>query len=185
MDKFSYLRGLLIKPARSAIAGFALTSANYGAAVELLKKRYGRKTAIQRAYVNDLLNLEPVHSERDTPRMQGMYDFAETKYRALEALSVDQSTYSAIVVPLLLEKMPEQLRLTITRGQIHQDWNLEEVLEALEREIELREEYDKNTRHARAPRDDFRRKPNLPSTTLHAGRGLNCAFCLGGHKHED
>ena len=41
VDKFSYLRGLLIEPARSAIAGFALTSANYGAAVELLKKRYG------------------------------------------------------------------------------------------------------------------------------------------------
>ena len=113
--------------------------------------------------------------------MRGMYDFAETKYRALEALGVDQSTYSAIVVPSLLEKMPEQLRLTIRRGQNLHDWNLEEPLEALEREIELREEYVKNTRHARAPRDDFRRKPNLPSTTMHAGRGLNCVFCLGGH----
>jgi len=93
-----------------------------------------------------------------------MYDFAETKYHALEALGVDQSTYSAIVVPSLLEKTPEQLRLTITRGQNHQDWNLKELLEAPKREIELREKYDKNTRHARGPRDDFRRKPNLPST---------------------
>ena len=42
MDKFSYLRGLLIESARSAIAGFSLTSANYKAAMQLLKKRYGK-----------------------------------------------------------------------------------------------------------------------------------------------
>ena len=60
MDKFSYLRGLLLEPARSAIAGFALTSANYEAAVEPLKKRFGKKTAIQRALVNELLNTRPV-----------------------------------------------------------------------------------------------------------------------------
>ena len=48
VDKFSYLRGLLLEPARLAITGFALTSANYEAAVELLKKRFEKKTAIQR-----------------------------------------------------------------------------------------------------------------------------------------
>ena len=39
VDKFSYLRGLLLEPARSAIAGFSLTAANYAAAVELLKRK--------------------------------------------------------------------------------------------------------------------------------------------------
>ena len=37
VDKVSYLRGLLVGPARSAIAGFTITSANYESAVELLK----------------------------------------------------------------------------------------------------------------------------------------------------
>ena len=37
VDKFSYLRCLVLEPARSAITGFALTSTNYEAAVELLK----------------------------------------------------------------------------------------------------------------------------------------------------
>ena len=101
IDKFSYLRGLLIEPARSAIAGFSLTSANYKAAIQLLKKRYGKQKVIQRSYINDLLNLEPIYGERDTQRLRTMYDFAETKYRALEALGVDQETHSAIVVPSL------------------------------------------------------------------------------------
>ena len=56
VDKFSYLRSLLLEPARSAIGGFALTSANYESAIELLKKRYGKTIAIQRSLVNELLN---------------------------------------------------------------------------------------------------------------------------------
>ena len=66
VDKFSYLRGLLREPARSAIAGFSLTAANYAAAVELLKKRFGKKTAIQRTLVNELLNTQPVFNDSDT-----------------------------------------------------------------------------------------------------------------------
>jgi hypothetical protein len=64
-DKFSYLCGLLLEPARSTILGFALTADNYKAAVDLLKKRYGKKILIQRAYVNELLNIEYVYNERD------------------------------------------------------------------------------------------------------------------------
>ena len=68
VDKFSPLRGLLVGPVRSVIAGFALTSANYKAATDLLKRRHGKKNAIQRAHINELLNLEPIYSERDTHR---------------------------------------------------------------------------------------------------------------------
>ena len=32
---------------------------NYEAAVELLTKRYGKKEAIQRAHINELLNVQP------------------------------------------------------------------------------------------------------------------------------
>ena len=87
VDKFSYLKGLLVGQARSAITGFALTSANYESAVELLKKRYRKRTAIQRAHVNELLNVQPVFNERDAPRLRSLYDFLEAKYRALQALA--------------------------------------------------------------------------------------------------
>ena len=131
-------------PARSAIAGFALTSANYKAATDLLKRRYGRKNGIQRVHINALLNLEPIYSERDTHRLRQMYDFAETKHQALEALGVEQDTYAAIVVPLLLEKLPEQLWLTIKRGEDHHDWDLEQLPQTLGHKVELHEEYNKN-----------------------------------------
>ena len=107
----------------------------------------------------------------------------ETKHRALQALEVDESTYSAIVVPSVLEKLPHALWLTITRGKEHQLWNLSDLLKALGGEIELREEYNDNTRHR-----DFRKRSDVPpSTTMYveAGKETNCAFCSESHLHED
>ena len=52
VDKFSYLRGLIEGPAKSAIAGFALTAANYGAGIAFLKKRFGKRNVIQRAHID-------------------------------------------------------------------------------------------------------------------------------------
>ena len=117
VDKFSYLRGLIEGPAKATIAGFALTSANYRAAVELLERRFGKKTAIRRAHINELLKVAPVYGEKDTTRIRTLYDTVETHYRGLVALGVDEETYSSIVVPAILEKLPESLRLTITRGR--------------------------------------------------------------------
>lgn len=62
VDKFSYLRSLVQEPARSTIAGFALTAANYAEAVQVLKWHSGKETAIQQAHVNDMLSLPSVYS---------------------------------------------------------------------------------------------------------------------------
>lgn len=96
VDKFSYLRSLVQEPARSTIAGFTLTGANYEEAVGVLKKRYGKGTAIQQAHVNDLLSLPPVYSDRDTPRLRRLWDRYETHYRGLIALGVNENTYAYI-----------------------------------------------------------------------------------------
>ena len=65
VDKFSYLRSLLLGSAKSAIGGFALTSANYESAIELLKKRCGKKFAIQRALISELLSELVTNISRD------------------------------------------------------------------------------------------------------------------------
>ena len=46
LDKFNYLRSLLEGTAYDAVAGLALTAANYEQAVEILKKRFGNKQLI-------------------------------------------------------------------------------------------------------------------------------------------
>ena len=107
VDKFAYLKSLLIEPARSAISRFALTSANYNEAIDLLKRRYGKKNAIQKAHIQELMNIKPVSNDRDTEKLRKLYDTCETNYRGLKALGVNETAYSTIVVPEILEKLPE------------------------------------------------------------------------------
>ena len=93
VDKFAYLRGYLEGPAKSTIAGLSLTGANYKYAVELLKKRFEKKSAVQRAHVNELMQLPAVYKERDTLRLRKLYDSCEANNRALKALGVNEDSY--------------------------------------------------------------------------------------------
>ena len=61
----------------------------------------------KRAHVNDLLNLPPVFNDKDTSRLRKLYDGCESHFRGLKALGVDESTFSAMVVPAVLNKLPK------------------------------------------------------------------------------
>ncbi|XP_028417209.1 uncharacterized protein LOC114541492 [Dendronephthya gigantea] len=187
VDKFTYLRGLLQEPAKSAIAGFALTSINYEAAVKLLERRFGNKTIVQRAYINDLLNLKPVFNGNDTERLRKFFDVVETNYRGLEALGVKEEVYSEIVVPSILNKLPEVVRLTITRGEKYMEWTMNDVVKALLAEIELRECHDltSQTTNQKGEYQGRRRLPGTINTLLTKKQGLFCAYCTGNHKSEE
>ena len=59
-------------------------------------------------------------------------------YRGLVAIGVEEQTYSNIVVLFILEKLPDTLRLTITRGEEYLVWNLGDLLREPLKEVELR-----------------------------------------------
>ena len=83
-----------------------------------------------------------------------MHDEIETHLRGLEALGVDMATYSGFVVPVLMERIPETVRLNMIRfsGADQMHWTLQDFLDGLEKEISLRESY-------------------VPLTTVNAGVG--------------
>ena len=72
VDRFNCLRTLLTGQAKSAIAGFSLTTANYESAVQRFKKRYGKDTLIKRTHIHELLNVQPVHSAKDCGRLRAV-----------------------------------------------------------------------------------------------------------------
>ena len=75
----------------------------------------------------------------DTERLRKFFDTVESNFRGLEALGVNKEIYSEIVVPNVLNKLPEVLRLTITRDKDHLKWNIKDFVDALLAEVELRE----------------------------------------------
>ena len=106
-DTFTYLRSLLEELARSVVAGLPLTSNNYETAIKVLQDRYGDPVVIQRAHITQLAYLPSVYSERNTARSHSLHDQIETHYCGLEALDVDQNTYSTSFVLMLMEKIPD------------------------------------------------------------------------------
>ena len=135
------MKSLVQEPTRSTIAEFALTAINYEAAVQALKKRYGKDIAVQQTHVNDLLNMPPVYSDRDIPCLRRLFDECESHFRGLKALGVEENTYSTIVVPAIMQKLPESFRLTITRGEEFLIRSMERMLQAFLKELELREDH--------------------------------------------
>ncbi|XP_046862763.1 uncharacterized protein LOC124456335 [Xenia sp. Carnegie-2017] len=192
VDKFNYLRGLLGEPAKSCIAGYSLTSANYNAAIDALKERYGKPESVQRAHMQKLLNLDRVKDPRDITSLRHLCDSVEAHHRGLDALGVDSATYSSIVVPYVLNLIPESIRLLITRGENFHQWDMDDMLRALKCEVELREEHrvqrEQRERHGDPEKSSngARRNDTKTASALLTKSGpVRCAFCLGCHRHEE
>ena len=113
-------------------SGLALTTANYHdqVAIDLLKDRFGKAIIVIERAVNDLLNVNPVYHDKDTAGFRRLYDTIEVHHRGLimRALDMDASTYEGIVVPPVIGKLPEGVRLQITRGKNHHEWKMEDLL---------------------------------------------------------
>jgi len=170
------LRSLVTELVRATITGFSLTAANYADTVDVLNRKYGKETAIQHAHVNDLLNLVPVFSDKDTSHLRKLCDSCGAHFRALKALGVDKTTFAAVVVPAVLQKLPEAFRLTITRGADFLNWSMEELLSAFLKELELRED------HYYAVSLGGNTQNRKESNTFYTKQEVeNCAFCLGRH----
>ena len=195
VDKFKYLRSYLEDPAKGVVTGFSLTDDNYDAALELLRKRYAKPGVIKRAHLNDLINLAPVYSEKNVQRLRILHDQIETRFRAMEAQKIDQDSYSSVIVPVLMGKIPEAIRNNMIRfGTNHLDWNLETMLTALGKEVEVLEGHVPVLQPSQnaTRRSDQQIRPKVvehrPTTAsaLLAGNDarIKCAFCMGEHPSE-
>ena len=113
VDKFKYLRSFLDEPARRVISDLSLTDAEYDSAVEILMIRFPKPSLIKRALINDIMSLNPVFNKRNVGRLIHLLDDIQSHFRGLEALIVDKETYSSIVVPVLMDKLPESIRINM------------------------------------------------------------------------
>ena len=201
VEKLNYLKGFLEEKARHVIAGIPTTDDSYETAINMLTKRFGKPNVIQRAHVNQLISVSPVYSERNVARLRGMHDEIEIHLRGLEALGVDMATYSGFVVPVLMDKIPETMRLNMIRfhEKDQMDWTLQDFLDGFEKEISVRESHvplktltgstggsgysgvggDRRNRQVPS-RDDFGTANAL--LTERAVAEKNCAYCL--HRHD-
>ena len=138
MDKFNYLHSLLERTAAEAISGLKVTAANYEEAISILKKRFGNKQQIINKHMDALLSLEPATSP-SLKSLRQFFDRVESHVRGLHALEVPSSSYGGLLSSVLMNKLPPDVRLIVSRTIPEADWNLDVILNVVDKEINARE----------------------------------------------
>ena len=128
IHKFNYLKSLLTSTASECIAGLAMTNENYEEAVSLLKERFGNKQLLIDAYVESFIDLPAVKSMNQVKDLRSVYDQLETTVRNLRSLNVETQTYGYFLVPVLRQKLPNVLRMIMSRNFKNDIWEMTQVL---------------------------------------------------------
>ncbi|GBM20678.1 hypothetical protein AVEN_150654-1 [Araneus ventricosus] len=140
VEKFSYLKMYLSGKALNVVSGFELSSENYDNCIKILKDRFGRKDVIVSSYMNKIINIEPVKNSSNLNALRRLYDDLITSVRNLDAMSVTSGSYSCMLIPMVLKKIPYNMVLEFNRKKgSKSEVEVSELLDYIKSEIECRE----------------------------------------------
>ena len=134
VQKFNYLKSALRAEALQTISGFSITNANYEKAVSLLHERYGKRDKIIQAYMIELLEI-PAPTQTFAS-LRDFYDRTEIYIQGLDSLGQAEDTYGSLLVPVILQKLPEETRRNLRR--VHgTSWELSDLMRCLLDEVNV------------------------------------------------
>lgn len=126
--KFNYLKSLLYGPAQSVVAGLALTSANYQRATEYWKKKICKSSSGNfKPYESFNKNTQNIFTSK-IKKLRHLYDTVEANVHGLESMEIMLEMYGCFLTPVLLQILPEELRIVITRNLESETWELKDIL---------------------------------------------------------
>ena len=192
IDKLKYLQNSLIGEAAQTIAGLQIKSENYSEATELLEKRYGNKQIILSRHIEDLMNSPKISANEDLRGIRALYDKVVSTTRNLKSMGVKSNSYSTVLSPIIMSKLPQELHLLISR-KLDEKWDIKGLLEQLGEEVSLRERCAlasigntnhrsvKDMRGNRIPQSFQRTQPTTSTLVAesyqHQQHIPNCLFC--------
>ena len=113
IKKFNYLMVQLESNVLITVAGLTPYNENYPVLVNLLKERFGSTAKITAAYMRALYTLS--RPEGNLKSLRLFYDSLTSYVRGLEALGKAPETYGNLLVCILLDKLPGDVRKNVAR----------------------------------------------------------------------
>ncbi|XP_063419195.1 uncharacterized protein LOC134702016 [Mytilus trossulus] len=137
IQKFNYLKAQLEGSAAQTVEGFALTNGNYETAVNLLRDRFGQPSKLIHAYMKALMNLPAPTNDAFSLRSYG--DRLESYVRGLKSLGQTPEMYGSLLVPVVLDKLPIDIRKNIAREHGRDNLILDNLRKSITKEIDILE----------------------------------------------
>ena len=78
-------------------------------------------------------------SQHNLKGLRHQYNLVEVHVRSLKSLGFSSDSYGSLLSSVLLSKLPQELRLIISRMTSEDDWALTALMEELEKETKVRE----------------------------------------------
>lgn len=178
VDKFNYLKGPLQRAALDAISGLSLTGANYREAVSILEKIFGNKPQIISKHMDTL----PVSSPNNVKGLRHLYDIVESNIRSLKSLGVESTSYGTLLANVLINKIPQEIQLVLSRKTGSEDWRLDTLMGLLGEELEARERTSTvagSTTGKKQGKEPYTAEGLFAGAS--AGNKLTCSYCLQDH----
>ena len=137
------------------------------------------------SHMNKLLQVEKVTSSKNCKDIRQLYDQVESHVRSLKTVGVNSEHYGPLLIPVILERVPNDIKLEISRKLGTANWKIDDFMQILKDEITARESCDflqSQTREAKSEREADR---HISTEALFAGaKVLVCAFCSQNHFHD-
>ena len=111
--------------------------------MKLLKERFGQPHKITNAYMQALLDLPA--PQYNLISLRNYYDKQEAYIRGLESLGRSGDSYGALLIPIILNKLPSAVRQNLARENGTDNWELKGLRYGILKEITILEAGEKRT----------------------------------------
>ena len=118
---FNYLVSLLEGTASRAISGLLITEDNYDATVDILHKHFGKPQQLISAHMDEILKISACSSDKPN-QLHFLYDKLSVNIRGLEALRAKANQYGSLFIPIIMAKLPLEIRLHVARNTVQDVW---------------------------------------------------------------
>ena len=106
--------------------------------MKILKDRFGNVQQIVSSHIERLANLSNISSDSSLTKNRKFYDQIESHVRCLDSLNVKSDSYSALLVPVIMGKLPPHLKPAVSRNLRSELWGLAELPNLINTEIKAR-----------------------------------------------
>ena len=103
-----------------------------------MEERFGNPQVILSAHMNGLLKLAELNND-GVSLLSSFYDTIESNIRSLLTMGLNPSHYGPLLIPVILERLPDAIKLLITRKLGKNNWKILELVEFIKEEVDAQE----------------------------------------------
>ena len=88
--------------------------------------------------MDELLKIPEGTSDKAS-KLRFMYEKISVNVRGLESLDVSSSQYKSLLIPVIMSKLLQEVRIQVARNTAQEVWQMSDILDVIRQEVEARE----------------------------------------------